>query len=118
MTLKLTKSIFLPYEILINIFKYDNRFAIRNGRIRSRFLINYNIYRNIIDVYSILSFAYYSRNDELEEDVVIELPINDNRLYLIQCSVWEENNVRKVSKFLSIKDLDNRVDEEKILIIY
>jgi hypothetical protein len=111
---KQINSIYLPYEILIIIFEYDNRFAIRNGRIMTRFRINYNTYRNIIDVYSILSFAYYSRNDELEEDVIIELPINNNKLYLIQCSVWEENDVREVSKFLSIKDFD----DEKNLSIY
>jgi hypothetical protein len=107
-------SIFLPYEILIIIFEYDNRFAIRTGKIRTRFRINNNIYRNIIDVYSILSFAYYSRNDELEEDVVIELPINNNKIYLIQCCVYEENDVREVNKYLSIKDYD----DEKILSIY
>ena len=111
---KQINSLSLPYEILIIIFEYDNRFAIRNGRIRTRFRINYNFYRNIIDVYSILSFAYYSRNDELEEDIVIELPINNNKLYLIQCCVYEENDVREVSKFLSIKDYD----DEKILSIY
>ena len=64
----------------------------------TRIDFNSYLYREIIDVYSILSFAYYSRFDELEEDVVIELPINDNKLYLIQCSVFlEDDETRKVN---------------------
>ena len=109
----------LPYEIVSIILSYDNRFAIRNGKIMTRIDFNSYLYREIIDVYSILSFAYYSRFDELEEDVVIELPINDNKLYLIQCSVFlEEDETRTVNRFLSIKNLDDKCDCEQLIIIY
>jgi hypothetical protein len=109
----------LPYDLVILIISYDNRFAIRNGRIMDRIDLSKGIYRNIINVYSILSFAYYSRYDELEEDVVIELPINENKLYLIQCCAFlEDDNSREINRFLSIKNLDHRVDEEKLLTIY
>ena len=111
---------YLPKAILIRIVEYDNRFKVYNGRIMTRFRINYNNYRYILDVYSVLSFAYYSRNDELEEDIVIELPINENKLYLLQCCVWEDENenIREVNRFLSIKNLEDRVDEEKLLTIF
>ena len=78
-----------------------------------------NQFRNLNDMFSILSFAYYCSNDELEEDIVIELPINDTKIYIIQCSLFQyKNDIREVDKFLSIKHLDDRVDEEKILTIY
>jgi len=109
----------LPYDIIILIMSYDNRFAIRHGKIMNRINMSNNIYRKIIDVYSILSFAYYSRNDELEEDIVIELPINESKMYLIQCCVFlEDDDIREVNRFLSIKNLDERVDEEKLITIY
>jgi hypothetical protein len=109
----------LSYDVVLLILSYDSRFAIRNGKIMNRIDINKIIYKEIINVYSILSFAYYSRDDELEEDVVIELRINENKLYIFQCCVFlEEDNTREVDRFLSIKNLDDRVDEEKLLTIY
>jgi len=113
------KTIILPYDILLQILGYDNRFAIRHGKIMNRIDFSSTMYRNIIDMYSVLSFAYYSRSDELEEDVVIELPINENKLYLIQCCVFlEDDDTIEVNRFLSIKNLEDRVDEEKLLTIY
>ena len=114
-TLINTKNM-LPYDLVILIISYDNRFAIRHGKIMNRIDLKNTIYRNILDVYSVLSFAYYSRNDELEEDIVIELPINESKMYLIQCCVFlEDNDIREVNRFLSIKNLD---DEEKLITIY
>ena len=112
--------IILPYEIVGLILSFDSRFVIRNGRIINRININSGIYRKIIDMYSVFSFAYYSRNDELEEDMVIELPINEIKLYFIQISVYldELADTKSVERFLSIKYLDERVDTEKLLLIF
>lgn len=113
------KSIIIPNDIILIILSFDNRFAIRNGKIMNRIDFSKNQFRNLNDMFSILSFAYYCSNDELEEDIVIELPINDTKIYIIQCSLFQyKNDIREVDKFLSIKHLDDRVDEEKILTIY
>lgn len=120
MITQLTNSINLPYDIVNIILSYDNRFVIRNGKIRTRIDVNKLIYRKIQDVYSVLSFAYYSRYDESEEDVIIELPINENKLYLINgcVSLDDETNTKSVERCLFIKYLDERVDTVKLLIIY
>lgn len=109
---------YFPYELILIIISYDNRFAIRNGKIMNRLDFSKNNFSKLIDMYSILSFAYYSRNDELEEDLVIELPINDYKLYIIQCCVFQnedEENKKEVNRFIFLEEMEN---QEKILTIY
>jgi hypothetical protein len=70
----------IPYHIVLNILQYDNRFVIRNGKIRNRISQTDYRYEMLNDIFSIIPSPgcyYYG------PDIHIALEINRHKSYII-----------------------------------
>jgi len=73
-------SISIPYDIVLKVLQYDNRFAIRNGKIMNRISKNDFRYEMVSDIFdNIPPCQLFIYGPPLEIDLII----NKNKSYVI-----------------------------------